>query len=300
MQHPEYYGLNHGGEFTKFFQKIRPNIDTLEQDLGPDGEPRRTSHLRDVPENKIYGLVEKQEFKKYLDTYEAQQNDQESSEDNRDNRPVSLKAKDCKSSFAQLLHSKPAFHHPGSTDYLVKQLQINDVERRSLLGGNSDYKLEEKDTLRDILFSRNDKLVESHVNAARGHIENRKLNEAWEEIEMAFKVDKKNGNVLATRGKYYIKLKKYQEAIDDLKNALQYKPKDPRQIREDLADALGSQGLVHHQLSQYQQAKDRFEEALELNCGNVEFHRLNRDMCEGFVNNMKQFPFRAAKELYRG
>lgn len=299
MQHPEYYGLNHGGEFTKFFQKIRLNIDTLEQDLEPSEESHRTPYLRDVPENKIYGLVEKQEFKKILDAYEAQQNDQDTSEEARDNRSVSIGTKDSKSSFAQLLHSKPAFHHPGSTDYLVRHLQINNGERRSLLGGNSDYKLEEKDTLKEILFNRNDKLLESHVNAARNYIENGKLDEAWKEIEMAVKVDGKNGNVLAARGKYYIKLQKYLEAINDFKNALRFKPKDFRQVQEDLANALGCQGLVHHQLRQYQEAKDRFEEALQLNCGNVEFHRLNRDMCEGIVNNMKQNPFRS-RELYRG
>lgn len=294
--------LNEDGQYTRFYQGLRPTIDALEQELDLDGHQSESAPLScDIPSEKLYGQIKIDNFKKILDSYEQCQGNKQSPEDIVE-QTVSCDT-DTYKNFAQLLHSKPSFHHPGSTDYLIKDLQITNLQRLSLLGhsfGVSNFRFEEAENLEELLKKRRNEMMKDNLIAAHEYLDKQLYKDAWREIELALKIDSKNGNALATRGRYFLKSHKHQQAIDDYRNALKANSDDKRQVERELAKALEQLGEIHFHKHEYSLAKDKFTEALELGSENPDLTTLHRNICEDKIKfGMKQSPFGPIKEAYR-
>lgn len=303
MQSSEnFFSLNEDGQYTRFFQGLRPTIDTLEQELGSDGcQSDRVPPTYDAPEEKLFGPIKKADFKKILDSYDLMHTNQQPSEDILE-KTVSCDT-DTYKNFAQLLHSKPAFHNYASTDYLTKDLKITDIQRLSLLGhsfGISDFRVDEAESLGKLLKCRRNELMKSNLAAAYNYLNGDLFIEALNEIKLALEIDPENGNARAALGRYYFRAQDYQKAIDELRIALKFGLDDKKQVEKDLARTLERLGERHFAKHEYAQARDKFIEALELGSDNPDLTVLHRNICEEKIElAKKQSPFAPFKDQYR-
>lgn len=266
---------NPNKELGKFYQTVCLHLDDLE--LRPEDiiNTQKNENLSsDKPlEEELYGKIMKDEFIKILNLYEKQQESQELQE-----KPVTCNGV-VGGSYAKLLFSKTGFHHPGSTSYLVKHLQIRNVHRNSFLGGHSTFCPTSDEELAGLKKNHDKILIKQITDRALNYIDSNQLDLAKKEITAAYNMDERNGDVLATRGRYYSARKEYSTAVRFLKSALDHGPHNEHDVRMHLSDTLYFYGLASYRRRDFKDAKRLLTDALEYNPSN-EGARLHKNLCE--------------------
>lgn len=298
---------NNEGRINKFFQKLRLDINLIETELSnsplPQQEERQTSSTSS--EDKLYGVVSREEFQNILSSYENQQNSSDLK-----NKPVTCDKVSGKC-FAKLLYSKPGFHHPGSTDHLVQDLKINDVHRNTFLGGVSNYIVNEDGNLTGLWQKRRNLILKVNVDNAAKFLAEGKPAEARKLIDLTLKDDPNNGYALAVRAQYYRENLKFDLAIEDLTKVLQEDSfKDKKKIYEGLGVSTYEIGLRSYHRNDFQAAINKFDEVLRYakECEaadlkkEVEGAKLHKEICKTKLSqyNRSRFSFQKPQPQYRG
>lgn len=218
-------------DVEKFYARIRKHLDDIEP--APAGRKKPVADkLRDLKDNEKYGEIEEKELKTILENYNASSD-----------KPVKCDRL-MAGSFAKLLYSKPGFHHPSSTDYLVESLNIKDHDRDTFLGGHSTYATPNDISLEAILKHR----TRTYIKNRSGELLDKLDKDSWSEIKdddvkEVYKVDPNDGNALAVRGKYNLRKRQYTRAVADLKEALNSNCDYTERVKHDLGEAYYQRGL---------------------------------------------------------
>lgn len=286
MMASDTYSRSSRFDVKKFCARMKPHQAELERQLKdsitalkPDYTPSKTDWMqmeaRNVSKDQLYGLVTRDEFQDIIDSYDKQQTTKDKCD-----APVANKKG---VNFNQLLHSKPGFHHPGSTSYLVGELDIVDIDRYSLLGGFSTYKPGEGERLNDLKTAQKNSMTYEFVDRAHHKISTSQWQDAFNDIEIAMKMNPECGDAIAARARYYIQSKNYDKAIRDLRYAADKTIKYREFYNNTMAEALFQTGMRQYYHRNFSQARKLFSEAL-----NYDSHHANatihRNLCDKELN----------------
>lgn len=262
-------------ELFKFYDRVRLHLDDL--DLEKDDTHKVQSYDQrscDKPsEAELFGFITKDEFIKVLNSYDEQQRSQ-----NLQDKPVACD-KIVGGNYAKLLYSKPGFHHLNSTSHLVKSLEIRNIHRSSFLVGHSTFCANKDEEISGLKETQKNMLIKQITDRAIEYINSNQLDLACKEINRAYNLDSRNGDVLATRGRYYMAKNDHVDAIKFFKSALNHKPHDENNIRFYLSDSLYQQGVVQYNRTEYKKARDLLSDALKYNLDN-QGAKLHKNLCE--------------------
>jgi len=257
--------------------ELDSNSDAL---ISPEGSDQS-------PENGVYGIISDNEIRSIIDIYDSQREEGSSR---------GSKAIECDQirggSYAKLLFSKPGFHNPSSTSYLIGNLRIRDRGRESFLSGYSDYLPSRDDSIETLVQNQ----IESQIRKSAKEIYEM-INDQKTEIDstIANKIDElvnldaANGDTLAVSGKWAFRQKRYDQAILDLSNALVNNCWDPESTKVDLCRAYYEASLYLYARGEYQEAFDRIEQSIKLDESN-EGAVLHRGLCVKKMQDMRR-PF---------
>lgn len=254
----------------KFYNKIRNQL--AEIDL-----PDQSTLIRKDLDGSKFGQIPEKHTELISAKYEQQQTSSESK-----SKPVKCDIP-C-GSYAKLLFSKPAFHNPGSTGYLVEHLYIKDHNRNSFLGGPSNYDVREDDKLekhRDkqlFMFIRNENKRVFQL------LDENKIQEAENLHRELFKLDPQHPDSLAGLGRFQFIVKDYKKSIESYRSALTSGCADPNYVSKHLSSALFQDGFSYFQRHDYQQAANIFSLALAENPENNDA-LLHKNLCEDKIRN---------------
>lgn len=299
-------------ELLKFYTKVRQGIKEHEKRLKSKSdatncddniqqqveEPKLITNPRsrkskfkgqaDRP-GELFGSISRSEFEKILETYERQQ----LAEGQREN-PVFCKKVDG-DSFDKLLHSKVGFHHLASTDFLLEDLNINDLTRYTFLGGQvGSYDLFEGEDLRSLIKKHSKIYIRQYLHEAWHYLScfdkttgaNSQI--AKDRIDMACRLDPDNGDVLACLGRYYFLKEDITRATNLFERALKTKLDDPAKAKMSFADCYYELGLRAYNREKNQEALKLFENALELHPV-YEGAKIHRNLCLTRINQGRSF-----------
>ena len=260
----------------KFYAKIRPHL----QDTEPEQLPSNTVEpsIAGSPDDKLFGRIREEELAKILHSYEEQQQIPTKIE-----KPVLCDTVNGRS-FEKLLHSKPGFHHQGSTAYLVKKLGIPDVKRNSFLGGFSTYALCEEESLTGLKKSHNLMLLRKSLKKAQIQLSKKEYGSAKSQIDRALKLDPSSSEAFAMRGNYYASTDRHPQAIDDFKRSLAGQLEDRDSVKRNLSNSLYVQGMAMYHRREWRGALVLFNESLRYDASN-DGAKLHKGLCEGQIRS---------------
>jgi len=195
-------------------------------------------------------------------------------------------------SYAKLLFSKPRFHDPASSRQLIKELNIKDVGRDSLLCGQSSYIRSAEDKLESLIEVQRDSYLRVEAKRVYNLISGGNTGDGstiTDAIERLIQLNDTSGDALAVRGKWALHLKNYDQAIADLGRALTNECWDRESIALDLAKAYYQQSVLYYAKGDYPMALNRVEGALMFDNKLVEA-QLHRGLCLEKLNQRNR-PF---------
>lgn len=249
-------------ELAAFYNKIREQLKDANIDLSErPAESAATSSSKDHNSKGFYGDVSKSVMGKFLLSYDQRQND----------GPI-LHNKVLGKSYQKYLFSRPGFHNPGASDYLINDLGILDPDRISFLNGLSSLKCSKDSDLKAI--KANELACRLNDCVKRAQKDNSKT-----AVDEGLKLDPNNPELLAIRGKFHLKDWNLEYARSDLKKALEGGLQDPAKAEEDLSETHCSLGLRDFLAERYEQAQFHFLESLKLNKDH-DNAKLHLSMCE--------------------
>lgn len=269
-------------ELNSFYEKVRHHLDDLESAPSDDCATSRLDPWKDLKEEDLYGNVTKKELSLLLQSYDSQQENKE-----LEDEPVK-----CKEvfghNFARLLHSKPGFHHFGSTSYLVQDLKINDTHRNSFLNGHTSYRLNEDEKLDYIYKQHHQIAIINHLSLANKYLDKNAIKEAKEEIEKALQIDPKYGDSIGTLARLQTMEKKYDEAFSNFELALKCDLRNPTEIKNHYSEALSQVGMIEYFKKNYVRAMEFYEKSLQLD-GNHHNSKLHLGLCRNQIEIKNKF-----------
>lgn len=279
----------------KFYSKVRHYLEDIESDSGQNHTtaiaPRQDlTHISNLKEENLYGVISKTEFDSVLKAYDRQQEDLKSS-----NNPVQ-----CDQvrggSFAKLLFSKPGFHNPGSTKELVGILRLKDTNRESFLGGHSAFNTSYDNSLESIENKQLELCIREEAKRIYDLIVRRqdedKITDALYKLT---KMNHDNGDIYAVVGRWALRCKQYEKSISQFELALVKNCWDTNSIATDLAEACCALGLQFYTKGDFAPALDLYTRALSLNYNSVdrditETARLHICLCQdGLAQQRRRF-----------
>lgn len=273
-------------EIRSFYEKVRFHLDLLETLPHEDDSSETVEDVED-----LYGEITKEEFAKILESYERQQENEETRDE-----PVN-----CKEvfghNFARLLYSKSGFHHLGSTSFLVNDLRLNDVNRNSFLNGHASYALNEDEKLDYLLELQKKKAVLIHATKAHEYMDDKQLELAIGEIEEARKLNPKSGDYLSAQARMLVLERRYSDAIRTFEDAQQNNPQDHERLSKHYLQALVTYSDNEYHKKNYQKGLALSSKALSLDPSNKEAE-LIRGLCNHNIHQRSNFGGRS-KFVYR-
>lgn len=290
-------------EFTKFFEKIRSSFNDFK--IVPD-QPSKPTHSgcnykksSEFSEEVLFGKIEKNDFEKILNAYERQQQHNDLKE-----KPVICDV--FGRSYQKLLFSRPGFHHLRSTDHLIGELGINDVERNSFLAGISVFSSPTWEDLRSLRNRRNRMTAESYARRARDFTMKGDSHNATICIERASKLDPDCGEVLAVRAMIYLRNRDHPKAVEYFKKAIpyinspscSYTQGEKNRVYLEFSDALCEVGLAHYLRGDYSSAIVEFDNALFHN-RDCQLAKLHKELAANQLANRPRFASSTVRPAYR-
>lgn len=251
----------------KFYARIRLYLDDIKQ--VPEGTKKPLSDkLKDLNDEQKYGLIKRTELEMLLLNY-----DETSERSTKCERLL-------EGSFAKLLYSKPGFHHPSSTDYLVEDLNIKECERDSFLGGHSTFSTPEENSLAGITEHHLKMYIKNRAKELLDLMDDESALPGTldDDVGELSNKDPQNGNTFAVRGKHHFIRKRYQQAVDDLKRALESNCDYMEKVRLTLSEACYKVGMNLYSRNKFDQANFSFQESLIFNPQH-DGSRLHTEMC---------------------
>lgn len=210
---------------------------------------------KDVPLEDIFGLISRDEVTHLLDLYERQQ------QSNLKDKPV-ISDQLIGGSFAKLLYSKPGFHNPGSTSYLINDLKIKDINRDSLLGGQSNFVVSEGQSLSGLKKQQINLRIVDGAKLIHENLDKHQVDKAREELMKIRQLNRDHPDVLAASGIINVHSKTYDLAVEELKAALNTGCNHPIKASYCLSVALFELGSQHFHRGEYQKSLTFFQESL--------------------------------------
>lgn len=267
-------------ELIGFYEKIRLQYADVENNNRAK-QHHDAIRLVDTPEEKIFGKVSKEDFLQILDSYARQQS----------SRGLEEKAVDCDKvdggNYAKHLFSRPGFHHMGSTAYLAEDLNLEYIQKNSFLGGHHSYTLGEDDNIQALRKSYKTGDVRRSLAKITRHLENDENDQAKREIDKILSIDPKCGDALTARSRYYFKIHRFRDAINDMEESLKYKIADHANARKLLSDYYFEYGLTLYNRRddrrQLEAACEAFRESLQNNERN-QGAKMHWEMCRSLLN----------------
>lgn len=284
---------------TKFYEKIRRNVQHLPSSSTPNNCNVSVSSTRSDPNSKvekIYGNVSKSEMESILKSYEKQQNSQDLS-----NKPVICDETFVKGgSYAKMLHAKTGFHHLGSTTHLIKELGINDLSRASFLGDYNTFSVADSEDINGLKRKYLVATTRRIIDSAHAHMSQNNMMKAKELIDQAHKLDSKSAVVKVALGKYHNLNREYEDEAKILREALGCKDIDRKQINLNLSNALFQLGMNRYHRGHWSQSIDFFRQSLDADPENSG-SRLHLELASDKLRNQhhRQHSFRPNAPRYR-
>lgn len=269
-------------EIAAFFDKTRTVSQNLMISQDESRLPRRFLTISQQPESRVFGAITKKEIEEILEAYDKQ----------KAQRGAVVEPVKCDKilgqSYAKLLHSKPGFHHPGSTVYLARKLGISNAYPDSLLGGYSSYSVGSSEDLPALRSRHRSSMIKTLTQRFHQSLEKDDKEVALLEYDRICKIDPNNSNARACRGLISWKEKKYIEAVDDLRAAIKGDIEFKDLIKNTLVTCLYEIGCLKYQTRNYTQAISAFDEALTYN-PNHDGVKLHRRMSREGLNSRSRF-----------
>lgn len=259
---------------SKFYDRIRSHLDDIEPPTLDEATPI-CDRLKDIKEEDVYGVISKPEFEAILKSY-----------DDQSEKPTKCDRFEA-GSFAKLLYSKPGFHHPAATAYLVGQLKLKDKNRDSFLGGHSTYKTSEENSITNIRMFQQKNYIRERTKELLDALESEETPNIEKEIENLFRMDRRNANILAVSGRYNMKMRFFEPAIKHLKEAEALGCDHIELVRKYLSEALYHKGVELFSKSVYEQAHEIFWQSLVYNSAN-KGSELHMQMCTDKINERRR------------
>lgn len=234
-------------------------------------------------EEEIYGVISKKEFDLILSQYDKLQAKQDTEND-------SVKCDQVKGgSLARLLFSKPGFHHPDSTIYLIDELKIRDKNRDSFLGGYSNNCPSSQDRIDSLLERQKRMHIREEARTLYNLLEKKTeaVGNFTESVCELVRLDPLNGDALGVRGKFSLEGKNYEHAIIDLESSLRYGCWDEATLKKDLSIAYYEEAARQYARNQYRDAFDKYTMALHHD-NTHEGARLGLSMCHGKLSTVER------------
>lgn len=259
-------------EHLKFYRKIRRHLDSIETDADHHLNQNIRASCGDVPEDKLFGNVTKEEFQSILNVYDARQNNDETKD-----KPVSC-GEVFGQSYEKLLFSKQGFHHSGSTAYLVENLGVKDASRSSFLGGLSTYSVSPDDKIDGLIKNQLRVGVKQTVREANELLDASSFDAAKDLLSKASKLIPNDADVIAAQGRHAALTLEWPSAIEFFKRSLSLGPSNKESIAAHLSDALYQHGYKLYSSNRLSEAVAVFEDSLEYNPNNSG-SMLHRNLC---------------------
>lgn len=246
---------------NKFYARIRSHLDDLSLQ-GPEKATPVSDKLQDISEEDKYGFIKPENLNILLEAYDRQPN-----------KP--LRCDDFEAgNLARMLFSKAGFHNPSSTDYLVEDLKINDVNRNSFLGGHStyvNYIIGKENKLGFLRECQRKMFLSERVKQIMGEIESALETQPIltpdmeNEINGLISSGPNNSDVKILIGKRLIIQRRFDQAINELETALDNDCTNFELAKQSLSVALFQKGYKLYQGGEYEQASNCFNKSLEKN-----------------------------------
>ena len=250
---------------AKFYDSIRFHLDDIVPPT-PSETSRIRDRLRDVKEEDAYGLISKAEFEAILQAY-----------DGNSDKPTKCDRFEA-GSFAKLLYSKPGFHHPDATAYLVGELKLKDKNRDSFLGGHSTYETPEQNSISNIKKFQQKIYIRERTKELFDAMEIEPLDpRIQQDIDDLFKIDDRDPNILAVSGRYNMKIRYFEPAIKFLKDAEALGCDHIVLVKKYISEALYHRGAELFGKYDYERAHETFCESLlydNTNEGSILYQRM--------------------------
>lgn len=266
-------------DVEKFYERIRKHLRDPQANLVTSKSSYQPSVASSSTTSSVgpqveYGLVEKDAFVRILKVYAEQQQSREEIDS-----PVTCRSITGKN-YADHLHSRNGFHNINSTNYLVNELKIIDVDRNSYLAGMSHLRIPKEHTVE---WLKNNHLVfelRQCVEKAFTCLEHHRLDQALIEVEKGLEINNRNGDLLAIKGSCHYLRNNYEYAIAFFKSALLERPEmmNTSDISKQLADALFQRGMSFYRRDNIDKAIESYVECLGYK-NDHEGAILHRDMC---------------------
>lgn len=279
-------GSGRSSEVNKFYDRIRSYLRDSSVDFGSSVGQSKNHTSPKKPKSKKsddYGDVSKDVLDRVLKSYDEQQ----SAKDGAIDRPVSCLSI-AGNNYANSLHSCPGFHNVHSTNFLVKDLGINDINRYTFLGGLSSFVPPKGQILKDLKNNYIRFILDQHVCRAFEYLDKCMMDSAQVEVINGFKIDPKNADLHGVLGACFLHSQRYEEAIEKLRISLDGRPKRSDQVIEHLAEAYFNRGMTMYHKEDYRQAIELYTEALRYN-RNHDGASLHKNMCESYITNTSGF-----------
>jgi tetratricopeptide (TPR) repeat protein len=243
-------------KIKKFYSRIRSHIEELSL-LPKERATPIADKLKGIDDEAKYGLISHRQLRLLLNAY-----------DQNPDEPLKCDKIEA-GNLAKLLFSKASFHNPSSTDYLVEDLRINDFGRNSFLGGHSTYATSEENKLSHLRECQRKMYLTERVKVVSAEMDQllktqTRLTPAIDKsIDELLVSGPNNSDVLIVIGKRSLVQKRYDLAIEQLKNALDKDCANVELARQNLSEALFKKGLMHFQKEEHEKASECFNESLQ-------------------------------------
>lgn len=246
-------------EYEKFYSRVRQNLSALVAD--PDSHGHNYTECN-VPVDKLYGNICKEEFQHILNAYDSQQHGSDK------DKPV-ICSKVNGGSYSRLLVSKQGFHHQLSTAYLIEDLGIRDASRNSFLGGHSTYTVEAGEDYSGISDSRIELKILRIVEKGHKLLDDSLESEALSLIDRLLEISPQHPHIDAFRARYCLATRKWSDAIRLYERAFSDLSLRSERNYIALSEAYFNEGYRYYQRNENQRAVDLFELSLKYNPGHT-------------------------------
>lgn len=261
-------------EFQRFAETVSQYLSDKHIDLvaGSESQPKEIPNVQNQ-----FGHVELETFNKILTQYEVFQKSSDKKE-----TPVmcdNIMGKN----LGNHIHSRVGFHNLSSTSKLVRILKIRDSDRHSFLGGICDMTPRRGEHLHHLIDLNQGCRLGKHITQARALMEQHLMDQAKHELNLGFKIDPENVELIIIRGSLNFRLGQFEQAISDLNCALRKGVRDASPLIQMLID-------IHHNLAfgfffktDYESASKHFREILRYD-PNHQVAKIHLEMSQNNLN----------------
>lgn len=283
---------------AKFYDKIHPSLQQLYQSSSKDRSRTFNAGNNSVSKDgKTFGQITKEEMTNILKAYETQQNDP-----NLSNKPVTCDENVIKGgSYSKMLYAKTGFHYLGSTDYLIKELGIDDDNRWSFLGDLNRFTVSNTEDLKGLQKKYLNATIKKIIEMAYDQMNSQQMEKAKETIKKALELDRESGTAKLAKGIHHERSKQYDEAVREFRETLKCEDIDVRQVNLHLSEALTSVGMAFYHRRQWADSARLMEESIRANPENANA-RFHLEVCQQKLireDPRRSYAFKPPQQGYR-